>query len=96
MAFHQDYLGVEPPAIGQLIRALRHTLPLTQEQFAAPLSVRFPTINRWENGYATPSPLALRQIELLLHQLVSVTPLTLRVRTQALKGKDVLASTLPA
>jgi transcriptional regulator with XRE-family HTH domain len=33
---------------------------------AARLGVTFPTINRWENGRAKPSPLALKQIEDLL------------------------------
>ena len=96
MAFHQDYLGVEQPAIGQLIRALRQTLQLTQEKFAAQLGVSFPTINRWENGHATPSPLALKQIELLLHQLAESPTITLREHSQALKGKDVPAKTLKA
>ena len=39
---------------------------LTQEKMAARLGVTFPTINRWENGRAQPSPLALKQIEDLL------------------------------
>jgi transcriptional regulator with XRE-family HTH domain len=44
-------------------------LKLTQEKFAVHLGVSFPTINRWENGHTTPSPLALKQIEMLLNQL---------------------------
>ncbi|MBM0745053.1 helix-turn-helix transcriptional regulator (plasmid) [Phormidium sp. CLA17] len=96
MAFHQDYLGVEQPAIGQLIRELRQTLQLTQEKFAAQLGVSFPTINRWENGHATPSPLALKQIELLLHQLAESPAMTLRTRSQASQGKDVPFKTLKA
>jgi putative transcriptional regulator len=52
-----------------LIRDLRNRLGLTQEKLAARLGVTFPTINRWENGRATPSPLALRQIEALLVDL---------------------------
>ncbi|MBD1865591.1 helix-turn-helix domain-containing protein [Trichocoleus desertorum] len=87
MAFHQEYLGVEQPAIGQLIRELRQTLKLTQEKFAAHLGVSFPTINRWENGHATPSPLALRQIEVLLNQLANSPDVTLRERSQAIQGK---------
>ncbi|MEP0874233.1 helix-turn-helix domain-containing protein [Trichocoleus desertorum AS-A10] len=43
VAFHQDYLGVEQPATGQLIRELRQTLKLTQEKFAAQLGVSFPS-----------------------------------------------------
>jgi len=54
------------PDTAQLVKALRELLGLTQEKFAARLGVTFPTINRWENGRARPSPLALRQIEELL------------------------------
>jgi len=42
---------------------------LTQEKFAARLGVTYPTINRWENGRAKPSPLAMKQIEDLLRSL---------------------------
>jgi len=52
-----------------LIRQLRERTGLTQEKFAARLGVTFPTINRWENGRARPSPLALKQIEDLLRDL---------------------------
>lgn len=52
-----------------LIRELRSRLGLTQEKMAARLGVTFPTINRWENGRARPSPLALKQIEDLLADL---------------------------
>ena len=52
-----------------LIRELRERTGLTQEKFAARLGVTFPTINRWENGRARPSPLALKQIEDLLLDL---------------------------
>lgn len=46
----------------RLVRKLRDLLGLTQEKFAAKLGVTFPTINRWENGRAKPSPLALARI----------------------------------
>ena len=52
-----------------LIRELRSRLGLTQEKLAARLGVTFPTINRWENDRATPSPLALKRIEDLLAEL---------------------------
>lgn len=87
VAFHQEYLGIEQPAIGHLIRELRQTLKLTQEKFAAQLGVSFPTINRWENGHATPSPLALRQIDTLLNQLSQSPDATLRERTHAMQRK---------
>jgi len=53
----------------RLVRDLRERTGLTQEKFAARLGVTFPTINRWENGRAKPSPLALKQIEDLLQNL---------------------------
>jgi transcriptional regulator with XRE-family HTH domain len=49
--------------ISRLVRVLRERTGLTQEKFAAKLGVTFPTINRWENGRAKPSPLAMKQIE---------------------------------
>ena len=55
--------------IPRLVRELRARTGLTQEKFAAKLGVTFPTINRWENGRAKPSPLALKQIENLLRDL---------------------------
>ena len=63
--------------IPRLIRELRERTGLTQEKFAAKLCVTFPTINRWENGKAKPSPLALKQIEELL-------------RTMGEQGEDLL------
>jgi len=64
--------------IPRLARDLRERTGLTQEKFAAKLGVTFPTINRWENGRAKPSPLALKQIEDLL-------------RGMGEQGRDLLA-----
>ena len=55
---------------------------LTQEKFAAKLGVTYPTINRWENGRAKPSPLALKQIEDL-------------ARGMGERGKDLLPEFFP-
>jgi len=55
--------------IPRLVRELRGRTGLTQEKFAARLGVTFPTINRWENGRARPSPLAMKQIEDLLRRM---------------------------
>jgi transcriptional regulator with XRE-family HTH domain len=63
--------------IPRLIRELRERTGLTQEKFAAKLGVTFPTINRWENGRAKPSPLAMQKIEELL-------------RGMGARGKDLL------
>lgn len=60
---------MQQPEIGNLVRELRCTMQLSQEKFAAELGMTFATINRWENGHATPSPLALKQIDALLNQL---------------------------
>ena len=53
----------------RLVRDLRKRTRLTQEKFAARLGVAFATINRWENGRTKPSPLSLKQIEIILHEL---------------------------
>lgn len=45
-----------------LIREVRTRLGLTQEKFAARLGVTLPSINRWENGRAKPSPLAMKNL----------------------------------
>jgi len=55
--------------IPRLVRKLRERTGLTQEKFAAKLGVTFPTINRWENGRAKPSPLAMQKIEELLRNM---------------------------
>jgi putative transcriptional regulator len=87
MAFHQQYVSVEQPAMSQLIRELRQNLKLTQEKFAVHLGVSFPTINRWEKGHATPSPLAQKQIEMLLNQLSESADATIRECYQEMRGR---------
>jgi len=52
-----------------MIREVRTRLGLTQEKFAARLGVTLPTINRWENGRASPSPLAMRNLRELTHRM---------------------------
>ena len=55
--------------IPRLIRELRARTGLTREKFAAKLGVTFPTINRWENGRARPSPPAMQMTEELLRSM---------------------------
>jgi putative transcriptional regulator len=55
--------------VPRFVREIRKRTGLTQEKFAAKLGVTFPTINRWENGRARPSPLALQKIEELLREM---------------------------
>ncbi len=60
------------PEIGKLVRELRLKTGLTQEKFAAELGVTYPTINRWENNRATPSPLAVEKIGKMVRRLGSL------------------------
>lgn len=53
----------------RVVRELRERTGLTQEKFAFKLGVTFPTVNRWENGRARPSPLAMQKIEELLRSM---------------------------
>jgi transcriptional regulator with XRE-family HTH domain len=62
-------LVMTQPEIGKLVRSLRLETGLTQEKFAAQLGVTFPTINRWENNRAKPSPLAVEKIEQMVRGL---------------------------
>jgi len=55
--------------IPRLIRNLREKTGLTQEKFATKLGVTLLTINRWENGRARPSPLAMQKVEELLRRM---------------------------
>ena len=57
--------AVSTPVGSQSIRELRTRLGLTQEEFAHAIAVTVSTVNRWENGHATPSKLAWRAIERL-------------------------------
>lgn len=61
--------------ISKMIRKLRTTIGLTQEQFAAKLGVTYSTINRWENNKSKPSPLAWLRIEKLQKELIRKTNL---------------------
>lgn len=68
MAIKKPFV-INQPEIGKLIRELRLETRLTQEQFAAELGVVYFTVNRWKNGHAQPSPLAIKQIERMLQEL---------------------------
>ena len=75
-------LAINQPEVGQIIRDLRLAFGLTQEQFAAQLGVTYTTINRWENGRSTPSPLAMEKIEGMLEKMGD-------------EGQDLLVKYLP-
>ncbi|MEH1933196.1 MAG: helix-turn-helix transcriptional regulator [Nostoc sp.] len=61
--------AIEQLRIALLVRETRQCLKLTQVKLATMLGVSFHTINRWENGRTQPSPLAMKQIEQLLHEM---------------------------
>ena len=44
--------------MGELVKALRRELKMTQEEFAHALGITVGTVNRWENGRFRPSKLA--------------------------------------
>jgi DNA-binding transcriptional regulator YiaG len=59
---------IEQPELAELVCGRRVRLKLTHVEFAVKLGVFFQSINRWENARTKPLPLALKQIEQLLHQ----------------------------
>jgi len=68
-----DPSATAPPVAPQSIRDLRTRLGLTQEEFAHAIAVTVSTVNRWENGHATPSKLAWRAIQGLMKRRGSAT-----------------------
>jgi len=48
---------------GEMIRAWRTRLGVTQEELARGLGVTLSTLNRWENGRGLPSHLAWRELK---------------------------------
>ncbi|MEH2067184.1 MAG: helix-turn-helix transcriptional regulator [Nostoc sp.] len=67
-----------PLEVANLIREVRQQLGFSQEKLAAKLGVSFRTVNRWENGRAVPSSLALKQVEGLLHSMSNSSKATVR------------------
>jgi DNA-binding transcriptional regulator YiaG len=75
-------MDTEGRSLSALVKEMRRQLSLSQEDLARLLGVTYPTINRWENGRAKPSPLALKQIEDLARGLGE-------------RGKDLLQEFFP-
>lgn len=61
--------AIDQSELADLVRETRQRLALSQAKFAVRLGVSFQSVNRWENGRTKPLPIALRQIEYLLHQM---------------------------
>ncbi len=55
--------------IAEFLRSIRKHLKLSQEKFASRLGITFPTISRWENGRAKPSPLGWKQVKKLVKEI---------------------------
>ncbi len=65
----ENMAKINEEELAEMIKDLRAKLGLTQEQFAAKVGVTFSTVNRWENGRGTPSPLAMGRIEELMKKV---------------------------
>ncbi|HEY9631602.1 MAG TPA: helix-turn-helix transcriptional regulator [Coleofasciculaceae cyanobacterium] len=74
----RNFKEIKQSALATLVRETRQRLKLSQAKFAEKLGVSFQSVNRWENGRTKPLPVALKQIEQLLHQMGE-------------QGKDLLA-----
>jgi DNA-binding transcriptional regulator YiaG len=61
--------AIDQSKLADLVRETRQRLELSQAKFATKLGVSFQSVNRWENGRTKPLPVALKQIEHLLHQM---------------------------
>lgn len=59
----------EQHSMAILVRVLRKLTGLTQRKFETMFGETIPTIYRWENDSARPSPLMLEKIESLLRSL---------------------------
>ncbi len=62
-------MSVSTLNISALVCELRQQLNLSQEKFADELGVSLRTVNRWENGRAVPSQMALKLIEKMLQKM---------------------------
>lgn len=70
-----------------LIKRIRTYLNMSQTEFAGQLNVTFQTVNRWENGRATPNKLAQSMIyELCKNKSVPVYEMTLKKIEEASKA----------
>lgn len=56
-------MPIEQSNLRRMIKEVRTQLGLSQEELAHALGVSFASINRWENGKASPSKLARAQFD---------------------------------
>ena len=60
---------IEQSELIDLVRETRQRLELSQAEFAAKLGISIQSVSRWENGRIQPLPIAVKQIESVLHQM---------------------------
>lgn len=56
--------------LGDKLRHCRHVKQWTQEQLARNLGVSWNTVQRWESGKTSPSPLAMEKLQDLLRDVL--------------------------
>ena len=61
--------AIDRSKLADLVWEMRQHLELSQVKFAAKLGVSFQSVNPWENGRTKLLPIALKQIDRLLHQM---------------------------
>jgi len=66
-----DPISTGTPTAPQSIRELRTRLGMTQEEFAHAIAVTVSTVNRWENGHATPRCISALPILQLLRRVAN-------------------------
>ena len=66
-----------------LIRYIRSSVNMSQQEFADDLRVAFATVNRWENGKTTPPPAAQKAMfEFCLHHNIDIADYIIRALIQ--------------
>jgi len=65
-------------SFSKLVKEIRRQLAISQEDLARQLGVSFATVNRWENGLAAPSKLAMAQLDAFCTKMAGEGKLALR------------------
>lgn len=68
--YHICYRIFNMPQLASKIRQCRGRKGLTQEQLARKIGVSLNTVQRWESGKTTPSPLAMEKLQSLLEDVL--------------------------
>ncbi len=58
--YRKCYIGGRYMLFSEFVISVRKKLNLSQTQLAAAINVSYSTVNRWENGHAVPSNLAVK------------------------------------